>query len=89
MRLGKMDEKIRKVSALIDQAYEILLSLAPEERDMVEFDVRIGLSDRIRRLLGGSYIEQCEAESEFPSSYHLAPFEKFKLAVPVQISLNG
>lgn len=87
--LGKMDEKVRAALDLVGRAYETLLSLPEEERRMVDFEVRLGLSDGVRERLRGAYEAQCEAENEKPSQYHLAPFQKFGLASPTLISLNG
>ena len=89
IQLGKIDKKVRDALDLVRQAYDILLSLDKEQRRMVEFNVQIGLADHIRNLLGGSYAEQCEKDGVKPDIYHLAPFERFNLAKPTCISLNG
>ena len=89
IQLGKIDKKVRDALDLVRQAYDILLSLDKEQRDMVEFNVQIGLTNGIRNRLGGSYARQCEKDGVKPDVYHLAPFEKFNLAIPTCISLNG
>ena len=81
IQLGKIDKKI--------QAYDILLSLDNEHRDMIEFNVQIGLTNDIRNRLSRSYARQCEKDGIKPDVYHLAPFEKFDLVAPVCISLHG
>lgn len=89
IQLGKIDKKVRDALDLVRQAYDILLSLDKEQRDMIEFNVQIGLSNHIRNRLGGSYARQCEKDGVKPDVYHLAPFERFSLAIPTCISLNG
>jgi hypothetical protein len=89
IQLGKIDKKVRDALDLVRQAYDVLLSLDKEQRDMVEFNVQIGLTNGIRNRLGGSYARQCEKDGVKPDVYHLAPFEKFDLAIPTCISLNG
>ena len=89
IQLGKIDKKIRNALDLIRQAYDILLSLDNEHRDMIEFNVQIGLTNDIRNRLSRSYARQCEKDGIKPDVYHLAPFEKFDLVAPVCISLHG
>lgn len=60
IQLGKIDKKVRNALDLIRQAYDILLSLDNEHRDMIEFNVQIGLTNDIRNRLSGSYARQCE-----------------------------
>ena len=88
INLGRVDSKLREAMRLVEEAYKLLDSTG-DLKYYLKFDVQIGWDSNLWKRLRRTYEREYKKAGVDPSSYHLAHFERYGLAIPVSMSLTG